>query len=263
MSKQQQTKDLKTKNPEAESTTTLPAIAAPETLAQLNADIATLAAEANELSDDYRVGDDLKFKKGKWTQIAGDTDIGVGPTTTFVVDVRSYRRGWIKWLDKKPVIKLIARPIDGFISPGRERLGDNNKNQWPRDGKGIPQDPWQENFIIVLRNLDKDRLCTFITTSYYGSRGLGALFKVYARDAKKHPDMDPVVLLSSETKTTQSFGDVEAPVFKVVDWKPFGDDRSPPGMKVPLPQVPQLPKVQTLLPPKQSNGNDPDDEIPF
>src|SRR6516225_8465190 len=158
MSKQQQTKDLKTKNPEAESTTTLPAIAAPETLAQLNADIATLAAEANELSDDYRVGDDLKFKKGKWTQIAGDTDIGVGPTTTFVVDVRSYRRGWIKWLDKKPVIKLIARPIDGFISPGRERLGDNNNNQWPRDGKGIPQDPWQENFIIVLRNLDKDRL---------------------------------------------------------------------------------------------------------
>jgi hypothetical protein len=269
MIKKQQTQNLKTKNHETENhetknATTLPVIAAPETLAQLDADVAALAAEANELSDDYRVGDDLKFKKGKWTKSVGDKDIEIGGTMTFAVDVLSYKRGWIKWVDRKPVHKLIGRPVDGFVSPVRDRLDDNNENRWPRNSKGEPQDPWQETFSIVKRDLSDGRLCTFTTTSYYGSRALGALLKTYTRDVKKHPGMMPVVLLLSETRPTTNYGDVEAPLLKVVDWQPFGDDASPPGMKL---LAPTLPKVQQVLPPpsKQTKtlGDDMSDEVPF
>jgi hypothetical protein len=235
--------------------TELPVVA---TLAQLDADVAALAAEARELSDSFRVGDDLRFKKGAWTKIVGDDDIEIGDTTTFAVDMLSYKRGWIEWRDRKPVRKIIGRPVDGFVSPMRDRLGDLDESKWPRNNKGEPQDPWQENFSVVMRDHGDNRLCTFTTTSYYGSRALGALLKIYTDNVKKHPGMMPVVLLLSETKATQSFGDVEAPLFKVVDWEPFGDGASPPGMKMP---VPELPKVQQVLPPPKTKLGD--DEIPF
>jgi hypothetical protein len=152
MNKHQKTQNLKTETPETESST-FPTPVNPETLAQLDPDVAALAAEARELTDDIRVGDDLKFKKGTWTKVIGDKEIEIGATTTFAVDVRSYKRGWIRWWDKKPTFKAIGRPIDGFVSPPRGRLPDQDQNKWPRDGKSVPKDPWQETFSIVMRDL--------------------------------------------------------------------------------------------------------------
>jgi hypothetical protein len=243
---------------ETESTT-LPVVSSPETLAQLDADVAALAAEANELVADVRVGDDLRFRKGEWTKTVGDKDIDIGETATFAFDMLSYQRGWIKWVNKKPVHKIIGRPIDGFVSPVRARLGDLDESKWPRDSKGKPQDPWQENFKVVGRDLGDDRLCTFTTTSWHGPRALGRLLKTYTHERQQHPGMMPVVLLLSETKPTMDFGDVDAPLFKVVDWKPFGEGASPPGMKLP---PPVLPKVAQILPPKSGGGGF-DDEVPF
>jgi hypothetical protein len=262
MTKQQKTQNLKTEKEEMKpktENTTLPAVQSPETMAQLDADIAALAAEARELTDDVRVGDDLRFKKGKWSKTIGDEASKVSATTPFAVDMRSYKRGWIKWVDRKPVYKAIGRPVDGFVSPMRERLPDRDESRWPTDARGVPQDPWQENFSVVMRDLSDGRLCTWTTTSWYGSKALGALLNIYTRTAKQHPDRMPVVLLSSETKTTQSFGDVEAPVLKIVDWQPFGEGAAPPGMRtLPPPALP--PVQQQVLPPI---GKDMSDEIPF
>jgi hypothetical protein len=230
---------------------------APETLAQLDADIAALAAEARELMEDIRIGDDLRFKKGKWAKSVGNEETKIGATTPFGVDMRSYRHGWIKWLDRKPVIKAIGRPIDGFVAPTRDRLPDRDEDRWPRDARGVPQDPWQENFSIVMRDLSDGRLCTWTTTSYYGSKALGALLRTYVHDQKKHPDQMPVVLLASETKTTTNYGDVEAPVLIVDDWQLFGNGAAPPGIQN-LPQ-PKLPVTPELLPPPQSFGAEMDD----
>ena len=252
------TKHQKTENLKPEKTENA---LAPETLAQLDADVAALTAEACELTDDVRVGDDLRFKKGKWVKTIGKTDAVVGSTTSFAIDMRSYKRGWIKWLDRKPVFKAIRRPIDGFVSPPRSQLPDRDKSRWPTDPHGAPQDPWQENFLIAMRDLDDGRLCTWTTTSWYGSKALGALLKVYTREVKAHPGLMPVVLLSSETKETVDYGDVEAPVLTVVDWQPFGPDAAPPG--TPLPQ-PEFPKAQELLPPPSKPiGDDMNDEVAF
>ena len=268
MAKQQKTQNLETEKEEMKPKTensALPAVqpqaVTTETLVQLDADVAALAAEARDLTDDVRVGDDLRFKKGKWAKNIGDEAIKIGATTPFAVDMRSYKRGWIEWRDRKPVFKAIGRPIDGFVSPVRDRLPDRDESSWPRDAKGVPQDPWQENFSIVMRDLSDGRLCTWTTTSWYGSKALGALLNAYVREQKKHPDQMPVVTLSSETKTTTSYGDVEAPVLKVVDWQPFGEGAAPPGMKL---SPPTLPVTQQILPPpRKSIIGDEMDSIPF
>jgi hypothetical protein len=265
MAKHQKTQNLKTENTEAKlktENTTLPVVQQqPETLAQVDADLVALAAEARDLTDDIRVGDDLRFKKGKWAKTIGDEVLKIGATTSFAVDMRSYKRGWIEWRDRKPVRKFIGRPIDGFFSPMRNRLPDLDESGWPTDARGAPQDPWQENFLIVMRDLSDGRLCTWTTTSWYGSKALGALLNVYTRAAKQHPEQMPVVLLSSETKPTTNYGDVEAPVLKVIDWQPFGDGAAPPGMRnLPPPALPPVQQVQQVLPPI---GKDMSDEIPF
>lgn len=106
-----------------------------------DADIAALGAEARNLSEDVRVGDDLRFVKGKWQKAVGDKKIEISATTTFVVDMLSYKRGWICWRDRKPVFKLFGRPVDGFVSPVRDRLGELDQRRWPKNSKGEPQDP--------------------------------------------------------------------------------------------------------------------------
>jgi hypothetical protein len=268
MTKHQKTQVLKTEKPEMKPKAESPALptvqpVSPETVAQFDADIAALAAEARELTDDIRVGDDLRFKKEPWTKTIGDKEIGIGATATFAVDTRSYKRGWIKWVDRKPVFKMIGRPIDGFVSPLRSQLPDRD-DLWPRDARGVPEDPWQENFSIVMRDLSDGRLCTWTTTSWFGQKALGRLLDTYVRNQKKHPDLMPVVLLGSEMKPTTNYGDVAAPVLTVVDWQPFGPEAAPPGM--PNLPPPPLPPVQEVLPPKaiqQSLGKEMEDDIPY
>jgi hypothetical protein len=256
------TEDLKTEDLKIEAALSTTQT---ETVADTDADMAALAAEARELTDDIRVGDNLKFKKGVWSKAIGEEVIVIAKTTSFVVDVRSYKRGWIKWLDRKPAFKMIARPIDGFVSPVRSRLGDTDEKKWPRNSKGKAEDPWQENFAIVMRDLTDDRLCTWTTTSWHGSKALGALLSAYVRDQKNHPGLMPVVLLSSETKPTTDYGDVAAPVLTVVDWRLFGEGAAPAGMHVPLPSLPPVSSTQELLPPSKQKliGEEMDDEIDF
>jgi hypothetical protein len=234
-----------------------------------NADLAALSAEANELVGDVRVGDDLRFTKGKWAKfLDDDTKQEIGKTASFCIDLRSYKRGWIEWRDQKPVRKIIGRPIDGFVSPTRYQLGNLDKSKWPRDGNGVPQDIWQENFMLVMRALDDGRLCTWKTNSWFGSKALGAFLAKALRECVQHPGCMPVVLLSSEDKPTIKFGDVAAPVLTIVDWQPFGEGAAPPGMPTRMRQ-PQLSAAQEVLPPnkqittKIGAGADLEDEIPF
>jgi hypothetical protein len=227
-----------------------------------DADLAALAIEARDLNDDTRVGDDLRFKKGKWSKAVGEEKHEIGKTTPFAVDLLSYQRGWYRWENKKPY-KLMGRPIDGFISPARNQLPDQDKSRWPYDN-GKPIDPWQETLMITMRDLSDDRLCTLTITSWYGRQALGALLAAATRDCRKHPGCAPVVLLGSEERSTINYGDVAAPTFTIVDWRPFGDGAAPPGMPLP---PPKLPPVQGLLPPSRQKakaiGDEMDDEVPF
>lgn len=103
-----------------------------------DADMAALAAEARELDDDFRVGDDLRFVKGDWLKKVDDKESEITSTMPFTVDMLSYKRGWICWRNKKPIYKIIGRPIDGFVSPTRDRLGDQDQRNWPKTAGAKP-----------------------------------------------------------------------------------------------------------------------------
>jgi hypothetical protein len=231
------------------------------------------------------VGRPLKFTKGQWTVDMGknEPEVKVGEAERWIVDPLSYANGFVKWIDRRPLVKAVFRPIDGWVMPLRDNLPDRDESRWPWDSKlGQGKDPWQETHKIVLKGVGlaelDDGLVTWTSTSYYGSKAMQKLIKDFVGAARKHPGMMPVVTLGVETKRT-SFGDVEAPVLTIVDWHPFGDGASPPGQRNAIPQSAAMlmfrrPESVGIEAPdntidaevtedKKPRRDDFDDEIPF
>ena len=243
-------------------------------LAPVDADIAALAGAARGLLVNDFVGVPLKFTKGKWTKsVAKDKGEAVGDTAPFVVDILSYACGWVKWENRKPVFKHVFRPVDGFILPPRDRLPDQDKDHWPVDASGKRADPWQENHQLVLKDVTADELVTWTTTSWYGRKAVGRLLDAYTREAKRHPGMMPVVLLSSRDEHSADYGFIPTPVLTLVEWRAFGDGAAPPGSPAMSSTVPALeaqptPSLLATEKPSRSSASvrtrsDMDDEIPF
>src|SRR5262245_17690413 len=106
-----------------------------------DADLVALAGAARDLQPSDIVGLPLKFNKGDWLiQKDKDNKAKVNEEDRFCADALSYREGWIRWENKKPTHKFMARRVDGFISPQRHQMPECNKEEWPL-GPGGPQDP--------------------------------------------------------------------------------------------------------------------------
>lgn len=231
---------------------------------QDDADLAALAAVGRELAAGDRVGVPLDFKKGRWLKaISKDNIVEIGPTRPFTFDMKSYSCGWHCWRNKKLVHRLVYRPIDGWISPPRDRLPDQDKKGWPIDAKGTPKDPWQPVHSIVLKDQQDDQypLVTFSTSSYYGSKAVGRLLLAYAREAKQHPGLMPVGLLSSHDEFSPDYGAIPAPTVTIVDWQPFGEGAAPAGSPMAMPALPAPAQPLTVV--AGSTEDAMDDEIPF
>jgi hypothetical protein len=228
-----------------------------------DADIAAIGAVARDLLAGDFVGVPLKFQKGKWIKAHGkDNNVQVGATAQFAVDVRSYAFGRIRWENKRPTHKLLGRPIDGFVLPAREPLGDNDQNRWPTGPDGKRQDPWQETHQITMRDLDADELVTWVSATYGGRKTIGNFLKTYAAEAKQHPGQMPIVLLSTHERPHPDFGTVSEPVLTIVDWEQFGEGAAPRGTPLAAPSA----QFVTLPAPRDKRlprGGDMDDEIPF
>src|SRR5262249_8034509 len=114
-------------------------------------DLAALTNAARELAPSDIIGLPVKHVKGRWfVRLSKEEEREVGPTDTFVVDPISYAEGWMRWEDKKPTHKLIARRVDGFISPPRNVLPEQDERLWPIE-KGIPKDRWQQVERLLLK----------------------------------------------------------------------------------------------------------------
>jgi hypothetical protein len=235
-----------------------------------DADLATLANAARELTQSDIIGLPLRFVKGRWYVILSKNDRReVTATEIFVVDPVSYAEGWYKWKDNKPVIKIIGRRVDGFISPPRSALPDLDKRLWP-GGKNGPEDPWQERQGLLLKDLATDELLTWVNDTYGGRRyGLGEFLKNYLAERKKNPGFDPIVGLESWERDTD-YGKSPTPRLKIIGWQPFGEGRTPPGdptLAGPAREaLLMLPKPRAVLAPPdkaQQQDNALADEIPF
>jgi hypothetical protein len=184
----------------------------------------------------------------------------VGAIQQFVVDIRSYQHGWIRWQDQKPTHRYMGRKVDGFPLPVRSRLPEPEL-------EGSEDDPWQETHSIVMRNMDgpdeADNLCTYTTTSWGGRKALGKLIDAYVKQAKEHPGQMPVVYLGSVDKQSPR-GPVPNPVITIVDWTEFGAGASLPGRKLTaVPAIQGPPTTNTPAEEKPPLKRELDDEIPF
>jgi hypothetical protein len=232
-----------------------------------DADLAALGAAGQEMTAGEFVGTRMNYAKGKWTKIIiqdeQKTAVQLPATASYIVDPLSVAFAWKKWIDKKIAGPPIGpgRPIDGFVLPLREQLGDLDENKWPlRNGKR--EDPWQSSTQITMKDADNGELYTWVTASWGGRRAVGSFLKTFNREARKHPGQYPKVILGTRGEPSPDYGTIDKPVFKVVDWAVFGEGAAPPGMPLQEPQ--QLPSQQTkLIAPAKSKSTDIDDEIPF
>lgn len=222
-----------------------------------------LSALAEAARDDNRmVGRPLRFKKGKWmvSREEPGTFDAVSGGDLFCADILSYACGWVKWKSNKPVARHVYRPIDGWLMPTRDRMPDNDPQQWEFDEKlGKNKDPWQEQHQIVMKWLEKEgqNLVTWQCGGFYQIKNIRKLIAEYVHHANKHIGAMPVVQLGTYDERSRSFGDIPAPKLTIVNWEEFGPEAAPPGMP-----------RQRALPSPQSIAAEPvehfvDDEIPF
>jgi hypothetical protein len=234
------------------------------------------------------IGRPLKFTKGEWTVHMGrdEPPAEVNEAERWIVDCRSYANGYVKWIDRKPLVRAVFRPVDGWIMPPKECLPDRDEERWPWDNKlGKGKDPWQETHQIVLKRLehdeDDDGLVTWTATSYYGIKAMRKFVEAFVNAARKHPGLMPVVTLSTKSERSPSYGPIDAPLLTIVDdWQPFGDGASSRGSRDAVPQSAAMLMLRKPDPVEiESPANtivgevvedrvpvrqrDPDDEIPF
>jgi len=204
-------------------------------------DLARLA-EAMRDNNEF-IGLPLKFKKGKWyVQPEKQVLNEVRPEDKFTVDVLSYANGWIKWVDKRPSIRHVYRPIDGWILPMRERLPDLDHEDWPLDSmSGKRKDPWQEHHQLVLKDKNNE-LLTWAATSYYGIKGMRKFIEEFTRGARDHRGEMPVVTLGQAIEKSQNYGDIPSPRLIITDWQAFGEGAAPRG----APGVQRLPSAAAI-----------------
>jgi hypothetical protein len=176
-----------------------------------------------QMSASNIVGQLLKFSKGDWLYGAEDDELKVG--TKLTANMQSLMVGWVKWVDNRPVEQLMGALVEGFSPKRRSELGDHDEDQWEVGTDGKTRDPWQFTNYLILKPAGKkvndEDLFTFSTSSRGGLNALGALCKVYGKEMRTRPNMNPVVELGvdSYNHPNKEFGRIKIPTFSVTGWE--------------------------------------------
>jgi len=123
---------------------------------------------------------------------------------------------WQRWQDGKPAEHILRKP--GEYLPAREELGHLDKNEWPKDSGGEPNDVWQNTRLVYLVHPVSAAAYTFSTSSGGGRSAVSKLGGAIKRMRAAHPNAVPVVELRAEEMPTKH-GRKSKPKFEIVDWK--------------------------------------------
>lgn len=204
------------------------------------------------------VGRLLKFTKfGEF--VAGQENEIIQIGTEFVAYMPAFSVGYVRWEDNRPAQFEMGYVGEGFVPPKRNDLGWNDSNQWERDDKGVPRDPWQFTNSLIFVEIDRRLLYTFNTSSKGGFNAMGRLSKIYGQHRRVSPSDDlPTVRLGVDSykHSNKSYGEIRVPKFDVVTnkWVLIDDLPYLEG----LPALTETRHVETTL--KQDFAGD---EIPF
>ena len=174
-------------------------------------------------------GDLLRFNKlGEW--IAGQEEEEIPEGTELVMGVNTFKVGWIKWEDNRPVDSRMGLLSEGFRPAAREDLGDTDEEQWETDDDDKPRDPWQRTDQVLLKDLSDGRVFTFAPSSKSGKSAIGEVAGAYGdrvQDGHEAAEMPIVRLMSSHYKH-KKYGKVMVPVFELTgEWVAPSDDDAP------------------------------------
>jgi hypothetical protein len=164
-------------------------------------------ALANEGGSQF--GKLIKFAKGEWTHKDGPVAIGA----EFVVLMPQAMRGWVRFADGRPADYRLGYIRDGAKFVDRAELGFTNRDEWPRDKRGEPTDPWQRQYYLPLMHAESGELYTWVFSSHGAKqafRDLGRAYSPYRKTAKL-----PVVSLQTSSYRHETFGKIDIPVLKV------------------------------------------------
>ena len=169
----------------------------------------------------------LKFVKGDYFAGAGTDSRQIAVGTRLIANLDSFKIGWIRWSNGKPVEKRMGRIVDRFKPAERSDLGYDDKSLWEVSDKGEPKDPWEETSELVLANPETREVFTFSTATYGGRKALNHLCKKYGRELARQPDEWPVIELGVDSylHPDKSRGRIKEPILTtIVGWIPKNAD---------------------------------------
>jgi hypothetical protein len=156
----------------------------------------------------------LKFNgnSGEYTFGAEQEELPHG--TELVVDMNSFRRGWICWKDEEVIDEVMTRVIDG-PPPEKSALADHGPYVESDDKK----EGWAEQAAISFKSRDGQDFI-FKPTSRSALRALGLLLKDYGKDYKNHPGELPIITLSAGSfiPKNKKWGKKYNPILKITSW---------------------------------------------
>jgi hypothetical protein len=154
----------------------------------------------------------LKFREGQY--LVGEDEIPVG--REFFAFVLEWEQGWVKWSDGAIVADKLGKVADGFKPPQREDLDDTDPTKWEND-----QDPWQQQNVLPMEDVETGDLLIFVTTSQSGRGAIEKLAAKVARDIKSGRDRGrPIISLQVGKRTSKKYGKTyPIPNFQFERWE--------------------------------------------
>lgn len=175
---------------------------------------------ANEARGLKGGGDGKAFMKfdgntGDFMYGADDEELPLG--SEMAVNMRSYMRGWVIWVDGEVVHEEMT-PL-GSPAPTKASLPDH--------GPYGEDDGPVEQYVLDFKMMDEPHVeMVFQANNASKRRAIAALLKDFSNTYKAHPGEVPIVKLDErefEAKTKGGKGrkvTKHAPSFKIVDWVP-------------------------------------------
>ena len=196
----------------------------------------------------------LKFIKGQY--FIGEEEVEIG--TQYAALMFEERRGWVKFVDGKPVDYRIGLVRDGYVPPSRESLGDNDPAYWPTNKRGEPQDIWVKQAYLPILDTESGEMLCFVTGSQGGGQALRGTMDRYR--SKAHTSEVPIISLQSDSYPHDTYGRVFIPVFQIVGWHDLGTV-PPPPVKVMVAQLSARPAAPLIMQQEPEDAEPEEDPI--
>jgi len=174
---------------------------------------------AAELAPSSFAGQLVKFNKGEKKFFILGTEEEVSPAIDFVALMGEAFHGWVKFGGEGEPPTRVMGPIYGgkFVKPPREELGDLDLSWWRPGLNGQPTDPWLQEVLLPLQNVQTQALYTFGTNNSTGRNAVGRLLHHYNAMLRRGDTTHyPVVRLTPSGYHDKRYGWVDTPSFTVM-----------------------------------------------